>query len=120
MSKNEYFNSPEGPPPNFQQSQSHVGGNSYVPQAQPSYNNTTQDRGMFSHNQPQYQQGYGQGPPPNAYYQQQPGYGQYPQQQYHPQQQPMYVQQQRSSNNNDCLMACLAAMCVCCTLDMIF
>ncbi|CAK9441510.1 uncharacterized protein LODBEIA_P53780 [Lodderomyces beijingensis] len=117
MSKNEYFNSPEGPPPNFQQSQQQ--NSSYVPQAQPSYNNQTQDRGMFSSNQPHYQQGYGQGPPPNAYYQHQPQYGggghYYPQQQ-----QPMYVQQQRTDNNNDCLMACLAAMCICCTLDMIF
>ncbi|KAI5958739.1 uncharacterized protein KGF55_005738 [Candida pseudojiufengensis] len=128
MSKNEYFNTPDGPPPAFSQSQNQSsnqnhGNSSYVPQAQPSYNTQQQDRAFgYHHNQPQ--QGYGQGPPPNAYYQHQPGYGQppygHPPQGYYQQQQPMYVQQQKSSNNNDCLMACLAAMCVCCTLDMIF
>ncbi|KAI5967152.1 hypothetical protein CANMA_003209 [Candida margitis] len=121
MSKNEYYNAPQGPPPSFNQSQGASGsaGGSYVPQSQPQYNADTQDRGFGYHQQ----QGYGQGPPPNAYYQQQPGYGGggYPQQGgYYPQQQPMYVQQQRSSNNQDCLLACLAALCVCCTLDAIF
>ena len=33
----------------------------------------------------------------------------------------MYVQQQpRSGGNDSCLMGCLAALCVCCTLDMLF
>ena len=32
----------------------------------------------------------------------------------------MYVQQQpRSGGNDSCLMGCLAALCVCCTLDML-
>lgn len=120
MSKNEYYNPPQGPPPTFSQSEGVSGGagGSYVPQSQPQYNADTQDRAFGYHQQ----QGYGQGPPPNAYYQQQPGYGGgYPQQGgYYQQQQPMYVQQQRSSNNQDCLLACLAALCVCCTLDAIF
>ncbi|KAI5956173.1 hypothetical protein KGF54_000648 [Candida jiufengensis] len=127
MSKNEYFNTPEGPPPTFNQSQSSQPpqnkSSNYVPQPQPQYNHQQQDR-AFGFNNHHQQQGYGQGPPPNAYYQhQQPHYGQqygHPPQGYYPQQQPMYVQQQKSSNNSDCLMGCLAAMCICCTLDMMF
>ncbi|KAI5950687.1 hypothetical protein KGF57_004235 [Candida theae] len=111
MSKAEYYNPPQGPPPSH--SPGGAGG-SYVPQSQPQYSAATQDRGFGYHQQ----QGYGQGPPPNAYYQQQQAYP--PQGGYYPQQQPMYVQQQRTNNNNDCLMACLAAMCICCTLDAIF
>ncbi|CAI5759945.1 unnamed protein product [Candida verbasci] len=113
MSKNEYFNAPEGAPPTYNTNQNHQ--NSYVPQQQPSYNAQTQDRGFLGH-----QQGYGQPPPPQNYggYQQ-GGYQQYPQY-YQQQQQPMYVQQQRTSNNESCLMACLAAICICCTLDMLF
>ena len=67
----------------------------------------------------QQQQGYnayGPPPPQGGYYQQQPGGGGY----YQQQQQPMYVQQQpRSGGNDSCLMGCLAALCVCCTLDML-
>lgn len=37
------------------------------------------------------------------------------------QQQPIYVQQQPPSrNNDDCLTACLAGLCICCTLDLLF
>ncbi|KAK5963904.1 uncharacterized protein PWA37_004242 [Arxiozyma heterogenica] len=33
----------------------------------------------------------------------------------------MYVQQAPPQRgNNDCLAACLATMCLCCTLDMLF
>lgn len=104
MSKNEYYNPPQGPPPTFSQNE---GG--YAPQSQPQYNADTQDRGFGYH----HQQGYGQG----AYYQQ-PAYP--PPGGYYQQQQPVYVQQQPTSNNDDCLMACLATMCVCCALDAIF
>ncbi|QEL58008.1 hypothetical protein CJJ09_000038 [Candidozyma auris] len=59
------------------------------------------------------QQGYG-GPPQGGYGYPQGGYyQQQPQQQY-------YVQQKQSSGNESCLMACLAGLCVCCTLDMLF
>ncbi|ODV85204.1 hypothetical protein CANARDRAFT_212762 [[Candida] arabinofermentans NRRL YB-2248] len=75
------------------------------------------DRGVFTQQpqQPIYgqQQGY--------YQQQQPVYGQ--QQGYYQQQpQPIYVQQQQPqrSNNDDCLLACLGGLCLCCTLDAIF
>ncbi|KAI5958738.1 TNA1 [Candida pseudojiufengensis] len=115
MSKNEYYNTPEGPPPGFNQGYNQQG-SSHIPPSQPSYNFQDQDRGFGYHNQ---QQGYGQGPPPQGYGYGQPQYVPQPQG-YYQQQQPMYVQQQRSSNNEDCLMACLAAMCICCTLDMIF
>ncbi|CAH2353411.1 cysteine-rich and transmembrane domain-containing protein [[Candida] railenensis] len=117
MSKQEYT-PPTGQPPSWSEaggsSNNHAG---YVPQAQPSYNQNYQQRGY----QPQYQQG-----PPQGYYQQQQGYppqqGGYPPQQggYYQQQQPVYVQQQRQSNNDGCLMACLAALCICCTLDVLF
>ncbi|AMD19081.1 HBR180Wp [Eremothecium sinecaudum] len=66
---------------------------------------------------PYYQQshqGYYQGgaPPP-------PGGGYYGGNPY--QQNPVYVQQQPQSNSyNSCLGACLAGMCLCCTLDMLF
>ena len=65
--------------------------------------------------QPQYQQQRGQ--PPQYYQQpQQPQYYQQPQQQ-----QPIYVQQQAPQRGNeDCMMACLAAMCMCLTLNVIF
>ena len=112
--QNEYFDKPAGAPPNY--------GNQNQNTQQPNYSNQTQDRGMFSHNQPQ--QGYYQ-QPQQGYYQQPPT-GQYYQQQQQPyyqpqQQQPMYVQQQpRSGGNESCLMGCLAALCVCCTLDMLF
>ncbi|GME84616.1 unnamed protein product [Ambrosiozyma monospora] len=60
------------------------------------------------------QQGYGQQPPQQYYQQQQQPY-------YQQQQQPVYVQQQKpQSNNNDCYMACMATLCVCCTLDALF
>ncbi|RLV90501.1 hypothetical protein JA1_004537 [Spathaspora sp. JA1] len=110
MSKAEYV-PPTGAPPNWSQ-----GNAGYVPQQQPSYNPQTQDRGY--HQQP----GYGAPPPQQGYYQQ-PGYGAPPPQQGYyqqPSQQPMYVQQQTSSKNDTCLMACLAALCVCYTLDVLF
>lgn len=56
------------------------------------------------------------GPPPQGGYGYPQGGGYYQQQ---PQQQ-YYVQQKRSSGNENCLMACLAGMCICCTLDMLF
>ena len=64
-------------------------------------------------------------PQQGQYYPPQPPYQQqyYPyqgQQQQHPQQ-PVYVQQAPPQRgNNDCLTACLATMCLCCTLDMLF
>lgn len=61
-----------------------------------------------------YQPGYQPGYPP------QQGYGGYGQgQQYGGyQQQPIYVQQQRSGmQQDDCLLGCLGALCVCCTMD---
>ncbi|KAG7664793.1 uncharacterized protein J8A68_001675 [[Candida] subhashii] len=111
MSKEEY-QPPTGAPPSWSQ-----GNNTgYSPQAQPVYNQQTQDRGYGGYPQ----QGYPP-PPPQGYYQQ-PGYGAPPPQGYYQAQpqQPMYVQQQSSSNNEGCLMACLAALCICCTLDMLF
>jgi hypothetical protein len=116
MSKQEY-EPPTGQPPSWSQSNP-LG---YVPQAQPSYGHDNQQRGYGAppHG---YQQGY---PPPQQGYQQgypppQQGYPPPQQGGYYQQQQPMYVQQQRLSNNEGCLMACLAALCVCCTLDMLF
>ncbi|RCK65802.1 hypothetical protein Cantr_01623 [Candida viswanathii] len=118
MSKNEYFDKPSGPPPNYG-NQNQSKSSNYVPQAQPNYSLQTQDRGMFHSNQPQ-QGYYQQHPPQQGYYQQGPPQGQYYQQPQY-QQQPMYVQQQpRNDGNETCLMACLAALCVCCTLDMLF
>lgn len=115
MSGKEDYAPPTGAPPNW--SNNNQG---YVPQAQPSYNNQQQDRGY--HQQGYQQQGYGAPPPQQGYGGYQQGYGAPPPQQgyYQQQQQPMYVQQQKTSNNEGCLMACLAALCVCCTLDMLF
>lgn len=124
MSKQEY-QAPTGAPPSWSQSQSqsapggHSGGG-YVPQQQPAYNSQNQDRG-FGHHQQGYggpPQGYG-GYPPQGYGHQQ-GYP--PQGQgYYQQQQPMYVQQQRGGGGGEsCLMGCLGALCICCTLDMLF
>lgn len=117
MSKDEY-NPPTGAPPNWsQQPQDHQNYSGYAPQAQPAYNQQTQDRGFGGY----HQQGY-QPPPPQGYYQQPGQYGAPPQGGYYQAQpqQPMYVQQQKTSDNSSCLMGCLAAMCLCCTLDMIF
>ncbi|CDK24416.1 unnamed protein product [Kuraishia capsulata CBS 1993] len=105
------YKSPSGPPPNWQNQQS--GSNADF------YNETPTTRGVPQGNyyQQQPQQGYyQQGPPQGGYYQQQqPMY-------YQQQQQPVYVQQQQPAqgNNADCLTACLAGMCLCCTLDAIF
>lgn len=105
------YNPPTGPPPNWESKEQ----NSSAPAPQ-----GEQSRGYGGQQQPYYQpqQGYQQGyngPPQQGYYQGQPQGGYYQQQ---PQQQ--YYVQQKKSNNNDCLMGCLAAMCVCCTLDAIF
>ncbi|CUM64639.1 uncharacterized protein PRCAT00002248001 [Priceomyces carsonii] len=135
---------PTGAPPNWSSSNSGSKTQSgYVPQAEPSYANHSDhathsgdNRGFGGSNQGYgggyqqggYQQGgyqhggYQQGgyPQQGGYYQQ----GGYPQQggyqQGGYQQQPMYVQQNRSSGTEGCLAACLAAMCICCTLDMLF
>lgn len=119
------YDPPTGAPPNWSQGNNSSGG--YVPQAQPAYGQQTQDRGWGGNggHQAYGQQGYGQqGYGQQGYGQQgygQQGYGQqggYYQQQ---PQQPMYVQQQSSSGGGQsCLMGCLAAMCLCCTLDAIF
>lgn len=125
---------PTGPPPSWNHGGSDKG---YVPQAQPAYSAQEQDRGFFggsSGHQGGYNQGYGQqgyggygqqgygGYGQQGYGQHggyQPGYGQ--QGGYYQQQQPMYVQQQRDSGGAEsCLLACLGAMCICCTLDMLF
>ncbi|KAL6451276.1 hypothetical protein SBY92_002615 [Candida maltosa Xu316] len=117
MSKNEYFDKPSGPPPNYG---NNANQSSYVPQSQPQYSQQTQDRGFLGGNHQQ--QGYNAYPPQGQQYYQQgpPQQGGYYQQQQH-YQQPMYVQQQpRSGGTESCLMGCLAALCVCCTLDMLF
>lgn len=122
------YDPPTGAPPNWSgQDGGHTaaagGGGGYTAQSQPQYNQQTQDRGyggggygggyqQQGYQQQGYQQGYQQGgypPQQGGYYNAQP-------------QQPMYVQQQRPSGDagGSCLMACLAALCVCCTLDMLF
>ncbi|CDR42346.1 CYFA0S09e01640g1_1 [Cyberlindnera fabianii] len=115
MSAEKYYNNsnqdyaaPSGPPPSQQYS---------APNGPPPSDG---DRGFGGFGQQQYggQQGYyQQGPPPQGYYQQGP-----PQQGYYQQQQPVYVQQQpqKSSGSSDCCMACLGALCICCTLDALF
>ncbi|QLQ80347.1 hypothetical protein HG537_0D03480 [Torulaspora globosa] len=88
------------------------------PGAPPPGHGASNERGVFSQPPPQ-QQYYQQYPQPQ--YQQQPQYPQYYQQQPPHQQQPIYVQQQPPrSGNEDCLTACLAALCICCTLDLLF
>ncbi|CCE92018.1 uncharacterized protein TDEL_0D04340 [Torulaspora delbrueckii] len=107
----ETYNRPNIPPPGH-------GKTAGAPNGQ--YVETQNERGFFSGNQQQ----------PQYYQQQQYQQQQYPPQQYpqyyqqgppQHQQQPIYVQQQPpKSGNQDCLTACLAAMCICCTLDMLF
>lgn len=119
MSKQEY-KPPTGQPAGWSENQQ--GG--YSASAVPAYNSQTQERGWGGHSQQQGypQQGYQQGYQQQGYPQQ--GYQQgYPQQGgYYNQQQPQYtVQQQRpSGGGGGCLTGCLAALCVCCTLDMLF
>ena len=113
---------PTGAPPNWSESNNASSGG-YVPQAQPAYGQQNQDRGWGGGQHQGYGGGYQQGYPQQGYSQQ--GYPQqgYPQQggYYQQQQQPMYVQQKHSSGGGQsCLMGCLAALCVCCTLDAIF
>lgn len=115
MSKQEY-NPPTGKPPSWDSNGNSSNQGGYVPQAQPSYGPGTQDRGY----QPQYQQQGAYPPQQGGYYQQQQGYPPPQQGGYYQQQQPVYVQQQRTLNNDGCLMACLAALCICCTLDVLF
>ncbi|ODV65292.1 hypothetical protein HYPBUDRAFT_150658 [Hyphopichia burtonii NRRL Y-1933] len=115
------YNPPTGAPPNWSESQ----GGGYAPQSQPSYQPQDQDRGVFGGGQGGYpQQGYGGQPGYGGGYGGQPGYGGggYGQQGYYQQQQPMYVQQQGGggAGASTCLTACLGALCVCCTLDMLF
>jgi len=107
------YQPPTGAPPNW--SNNDLSGYSPAPAA-PAYSSQTQDRGWGGGHHYQ-QQGYQQYP--------QQGYQQgYPQQGggYYAQQQPVYVQQQHPSGGGGegCLMGCLAALCVCCTLDMLF
>lgn len=107
---------PTGAPPNWSEG-NNTSSRGYVPQAQPAYGQQDQDRGWGGGHQA-YGGGYQQGYPQQGYPQQG-----YPQQGggYYQQQQPMYVQQQHSSGaGGSCLMGCLAALCVCCTLDAIF
>ncbi|KAH3675664.1 hypothetical protein WICMUC_002581 [Wickerhamomyces mucosus] len=96
---NQQYNAPSGPPPG------HFQGNS--------------DRGYYQ--QPQQNQYYQQ-PPQQAYYQQQGGYAPPQQGYYQQQQQPVYVQQPPQQNNNsgDCLTICLASLCCCLTMDLLF
>ena len=132
---------PKGPPPTWAESQSGQDGG-YVPQAQPSYTPQNQDRGYFQshpgaqqggypqggYHQGGYPQGgYPQGGYPHQGYQQGPnpygGYGGYPHPQqggYYQGQQPMYVQQNPGGGGESWLWACLGALCICCTLDMLF
>lgn len=96
------YQAPQGPPPGQgNQNQSYYQG----------------EKGNMYQQQPQ-QGYYQQQQPPQQYYQQQPQQGYYQQQQ----PQPVYVQQQQpqQGRNDDCCMACLAALCVCCTLDALF
>lgn len=108
------YKAPTGAPPEW----GNNGGQQH-PQQLYQGNGTEGDRGMFGHHQ---QQQYGGGYPPQQGYYQQPqqGYYQQPQQGYYQQQQPVYVQQQGRSSSDGCLTGCLAALCVCCTLDMLF
>lgn len=111
------YNPPTGPPLNWNNKNAGQGspyGNEargYAPQPQPNYNQ--QNYGGWNNQ-------YGPPGPPGGYYQQgspapQGGYTQQqPQPQYYVQQQP------KKDNNSNCLMGCLAAMCLCCTLDAIF
>ncbi|RLV82571.1 hypothetical protein JA9_003808 [Meyerozyma sp. JA9] len=123
MSKQEY-EAPTGAPPSWNQGNSTSGGG-YVPQQQPAYTPNDQDRGFggFGGHQQGYGGGYQQGgyPPQGGYGGGYPQGGYPPQGQgYYQQQQPMYVQQQRGGGSEGCLMACLGALCICCTLDMLF
>lgn len=119
MSKQEYA-PPTGQPAGW--GDKNQGSSGYNAAPAPSYNNQSQERGWGGQQGGYPQQGgYQQGYPP-----QQGGYQQgYPPQQggYYNQQQPQYVvQQQKPSKGGGggCLTGCLAAMCVCCTLDMLF
>ncbi|ODV79147.1 uncharacterized protein CANTADRAFT_90252 [Suhomyces tanzawaensis NRRL Y-17324] len=121
------YTPPTGAPPSWSQTQ--LNGNAqlgYVAQAQPSYDAQQQTRGYPQQGYGQQHQQYNYGGPQQGYggHQQgypQQGYGGGPQQGYYQQQQPMYVQQKKSSGGGEgCLMGCLAALCVCCTLDMLF
>lgn len=123
------YNPPTGPPPNWSDSKGQTNNNNasaggqgetsrgYAPPLQPQY----QQQGYGGYQQGGQQGGYyqQQGPPQGGYYQQQGQqqggyYQQQPQQQY-------YVQQKKSGGGSEgCLMGCLAAMCLCCTLDAIF
>lgn len=125
MSKQEY-QAPTGAPPSWNQANLTSGGG-YVPQQQPAYTPNDQDRGFGGfggHHQQGYGGGYQQGgyPPQGGYGGGYPQGGYPPQGQgYYQQQQPMYVQQQqRGGGSEGCLMACLGALCICCTLDMLF
>ncbi|EEU04953.1 YDL012C-like protein [Saccharomyces cerevisiae JAY291] len=97
-SKQSVYSRPSAPPPGYE-----TASRGYAPsQSQQNYYPPQQQ-------QQQYQQ------QPQYYQQQQPQYYQQ-----HPQQ-PIYVQQQpASSGNEDCLAGCLAGLCLCCTLDMLF
>ncbi|KAM9940053.1 hypothetical protein OXX80_000480 [Metschnikowia pulcherrima] len=113
------YNPPTGPPPSWDAKNAEAPhgapptnvSRGYAPPQQPNYQQQAYQQGynQGGYGQGGYSQGgYQQGPPQGGYYQQQP-------------QQPYYVQQQKPSNNNsNCLMGCLAAMCLCCTLDAIF
>lgn len=111
------YDPPTGAPPNWSaQGNGASAGGGYQAQSQPQYNQQTQDRGYGGGYGGGYQQGYQQQGYQQQGYPQQGGY-------YNaPPQQPMYVQQQRPSGGGSegCLMGCLAALCVCCTLDMLF
>ncbi|CAR23732.1 Cysteine-rich and transmembrane domain-containing protein [Lachancea thermotolerans] len=97
------YTSPAGPPPGAYQDSRGFGSHFQNNQPQQAYYGAQQQQ-YYANQPPQYNQ--------QQHYQQ-PGY--------YNQQQPIYVQQQRPTNNNsDCLTACLAGMCLCCTLDMLF
>ncbi|CAD6608728.1 XXYS1_4_G0045470.mRNA.1.CDS.1 [Saccharomyces cerevisiae] len=95
------YSRPSAPPPGYE-----TASRGYAPsQSQQNYYPPQQQQ-QYHQQQPQY------------YQQQQPQY--YQQHPQHPQQ-PIYVQQQpASSGNEDCLAGCLAGLCLCCTLDMLF
>ncbi|AOW05696.1 hypothetical protein B0I72DRAFT_133020 [Yarrowia lipolytica] len=114
------YGAPAGPPPIYGNQRGNDGyyDQGYQQQGyqqQGGYNQGYNNQGGY-YPQQGYQQGYNQGYP-----QQQAGYAAPPPQPMYAQQ-PVYVQQQspQRGGQDDCLMACLAAMCVCCTLEMLF
>ncbi|KAK5779365.1 hypothetical protein RI543_003256 [Arxiozyma heterogenica] len=119
MSAKEYYQGsteqPNIPKQTHQTSKQYLSNNTQINQ-QSNTRGLPPQQGQYYQSQPQPQL---QLQPPYQQQQQQQQYYPYQNQQ-HPSQ-PMYVQQAPPQRgNNDCLAACLATMCLCCTLDMLF